>query len=208
MTADLSLRERKPGLRERKKAATREALGRAAMLLAIEHGVEGVTVEAIAAAAGVSPRTFHNYFPGKEEAIVAPLTDGAEAVIEALRDRPPDESVWDSLREVFVGVMMPPESRDEIAALVLVVKANPALLGQQLCGIGEMQREIAEIVAARTGTDAGRDLYPHLLAGAAGTAMRAAIELWADGTTGTGLPDLVDQAIAQLRAGLPPPRGA
>ncbi|GAA2594991.1 TetR family transcriptional regulator [Actinomadura fulvescens] len=194
------------GLRERKKAATREALRLAAMRLAVEHGVERVTVEGIAAAAGVSPRTFHNYFPGKEEAIVATLTEGAQAVIDGLRARPAGEPVWDSLRAVLVGIMLPPETRAETIALLRVVKDNPALMGQQLCGIGEMQREIAEIVAARTGTDAERDLYPHLLAGAAGTAMRAAVELWAEGTTGTDLPDLIDEAFAQLRAGLPPPR--
>ncbi|MFI0449932.1 TetR family transcriptional regulator [Actinomadura sp. 6N118] len=193
------------GLRERKKAATREALRLAAMRLAVEHGVDGVTVEAIAAVAGVSPRTFHNYFPGKEEAIVATVTDGARAVIDALRAHPADEPVWDSLRSVIVGIMLPPETRDETIALLRVIKANPALMGQQLCHLGEMQREIAEIVAARTGTDAGRDLYPHLLAGAAGTAMRAAIDLWAEGTTGTALPDLIDEAFAQMRAGLPPP---
>ncbi|MFG2001893.1 TetR family transcriptional regulator [Spirillospora sp. NPDC048911] len=194
------------GLRERKKAATREALRLAAARLAVEHGVDGVTVEGIAAAAGVSARTFHNYFPGKEEAIVATVTDGARAVIDALRDHPADEPIWDALRTVIVGVMLPPETRDETIALLQVIKANPALIGQQLCHIGEMQREIAEIVAARTGTDPDRDLYPHLLAGAAGTAMRAAVDLWADGMTGADLPDLIDEAFAQLRAGLPPPR--
>ncbi|KAB2352693.1 acyl-CoA-like ligand-binding transcription factor [Actinomadura rudentiformis] len=196
------------GLRERKKAATREALRVAAMRLAVEHGVEGVTVEAIAAAAGVSPRTFHNYFPGKEEAIVATLTDGARAVIEGLRLHPAEEPVWDALRTVIVGIMLPPETRDETIALMRVVKANPALVAQQMCGIGEMEREVAEIIAARTGTDPDRDLYPHLVAGAAGMAMRAAVDLWVEGMTGTDLPDLVDEAFAQLRAGLPPPRTA
>jgi AcrR family transcriptional regulator len=193
------------GLRERKKAATRAALSRAAMRLAVQHGVDGVTVEAIAAAAGVSPRTFHNYFPGKEEAIVATLTDGAQSVIEGLRDRPEDEPVWDSLRLVLIEVLLPSESRDETIALMRLVKQNPGLIAQQLGGLGEMQRQIAEIVAARTGTDARRDLYPHLLAGAAGTAMRAAVDLWTEGLTEVDLPDLVRDAFDQLRAGLPPP---
>ncbi|MBO2447467.1 TetR family transcriptional regulator [Actinomadura barringtoniae] len=193
------------GLRERKKALTREALSRAAMRLAVEHGVEGVTVEAIAAAAGVSPRTFHNYFPGKEEAIVATLTDGAQSVIDGLRVRPDEEPVWDSLRQVLIEVLLPSESRDETIALMRLVKQNPGLIAQQLGGLGEMQRQIAEIVAARTGTDVARDLYPHLLAGAAGTAMRAAVDLWTEGKADTDLPDLVRDAFDQMRAGLPPP---
>ncbi|WP_433135682.1 TetR family transcriptional regulator [Actinomadura nitritigenes] len=192
-------------LRERKKVATRRALSRAAALLAVERGVEGVTIEAIADAAGVSPRTFHNYFPGKEEAIVAPLTDGAQAVIDALRARPAGEPIWDALREVVREALLPTDTRDETIALVRVVKRNPALVGKQLCGLGEMQRQIAEVIAARTGTHAGRDLYPHLLAGAAGVAMRTAVDLWVDGRTGADLPELIDSAFAQLRAGLPGP---
>jgi AcrR family transcriptional regulator len=192
-------------LRERKKVATRQALSRAAALLAVERGVEGVTIEAIADAAGVSPRTFHNYFPGKEEAIVAPLTDGAQAVIDALRARPAGEPIWDALREVVRESLLPTDTRDETIALLRVVKRNPALVGKQLCGLGEMQRQIAEVIAMRTGTHAGRDLYPHLLAGAAGVAMRTAVDLWVDGGSGADLPELIDSAFAQLRAGLPGP---
>ncbi|MFB4296785.1 TetR family transcriptional regulator [Actinomadura sp. NTSP31] len=192
-------------LRERKKVATRQALSRAAARLAVERGVEGVTIEAVADAAGVSPRTFHNYFPGKEEAIVAPFTDGAQAVIDALRARPAAEPIWDALREVVREALLPTDTRDETIALLRVVKQNPALVGKQLCGLGEMQRQIAEVVAARTGTHAGRDLYPHLLAGAAGVAMRTALDLWVDGRTGAELPELIDSAFAQLSAGLPGP---
>jgi hypothetical protein len=60
-----------PGLRERKKIATRQALGLAAMRLAIERGLDNVLVEDIAEAAGVSTRTFNNYFASKYEAICA-----------------------------------------------------------------------------------------------------------------------------------------
>ena len=56
------------GLRETKKAATRTALSRAAAEIALMEGPEAFTVAAIAAAAGVSPRTFHNYFPSREDA--------------------------------------------------------------------------------------------------------------------------------------------
>jgi AcrR family transcriptional regulator len=59
-----------PTLRARKKAETWSAIHEAAAALAVRHGVEGTTVEAVAAAAGVSPRTFFNYFPAKEDAIL------------------------------------------------------------------------------------------------------------------------------------------
>ncbi|MFE7629693.1 TetR family transcriptional regulator [Kocuria sp. NPDC057446] len=69
-----------PTLRARKKAETWSAIHEAAAALAVEHGVEGATVEAVAAAAGVSPRTFFNYFPAKEDAVLgmrAPSLDPA-----------------------------------------------------------------------------------------------------------------------------------
>ncbi|NED89115.1 TetR family transcriptional regulator, partial [Streptomyces sp. SID11233] len=62
--------EKTVGLRERKKAATREAVHKAALSLAVEHGFEHVTVEAIADAAGISRRTFSNYFTAKEDAVL------------------------------------------------------------------------------------------------------------------------------------------
>ncbi|MFI7742081.1 TetR family transcriptional regulator [Kocuria rhizosphaericola] len=59
-----------PTLRARKKAETWSAIHEAAAALAVEHGVDRTTVEAVAAAAGVSPRTFFNYFPAKEDAVL------------------------------------------------------------------------------------------------------------------------------------------
>ena len=68
-------------LRERKKAETWAALHEAAASLALQHGVDQTTVEAIAASAGVSPRTFFNYFEVKEDAIVGlrePVLEAAQ----------------------------------------------------------------------------------------------------------------------------------
>src|SRR6266545_806054 len=64
----------RPSLRERKKQATREALRAAALRLALERGPENVRVDDIAEAAGVSPRTYNNYFSSREQAIVAAVT--------------------------------------------------------------------------------------------------------------------------------------
>src|SRR5690348_16178886 len=71
------------GLRERKKLATREALSAAALRLALEHGPENVRVDGIAAAAGVSPRTYNNYFSSREQAIVAAVVSDREERIAA-----------------------------------------------------------------------------------------------------------------------------
>src|SRR5471030_968529 len=84
------------GRRERKKAETRSALASAAMRLALDHGVDKVTAEAIAEAADVAPRTFHNYFSSKEEAIVSEMADSLARLADGLRTGPADEPVWDA----------------------------------------------------------------------------------------------------------------
>lgn len=194
------------GLRERKKAATRAALSAAANRLAVELGVEHVTVEAIAAAADVSPRTFHNYFSSREEAIVAAIIDWAESLIDELAKRPADEPVWDSLQTVYLDTLDDsPQARARMIAQIEMVMANPTVIANQLAAFDAMRRRFAEAIAARTGTDASHDLYPHLIAGSAAQVVKTSMDLWALGHTDRPLRDLVAEGFAQLRAGLPQP---
>ena len=101
------------GLRERKRLATRRAILMAAIEVVREHGLDAATVDEIARVADVSPRTFFNYFPSKEEALV-----GDMPTLPA-----------DDIQEAFVaerGPILP-----AIAALIAVV-ATPALADQEL----------------------------------------------------------------------------
>ncbi|GAA4622537.1 TetR/AcrR family transcriptional regulator [Cellulomonas oligotrophica] len=114
------------GLRARKKQATWTALRRAALDLFRAHGYDAVTVEQIAAAAGVSRSTFFNYFAGKE----AVLFDGAPGEPAAWRPlleaRPDDEPTWDALCAVLLGVS---EGRADRMDLVRALKqTSPALI--------------------------------------------------------------------------------
>ena len=84
------------GLRERKKVATRAAIGIAAWRLAVERGPDRVRVEDIAEEAGVSRRTFHNYFATKEEAMASVALDRAERIHAALREQQAEESLADA----------------------------------------------------------------------------------------------------------------
>lgn len=196
------------GLRERKKAATRAALSQAAMRLALERGVENVTAEAIAAAADVAPRTFHNYFSSKEEAIVAVLADRGRGFAEALRARPADEPLWDALHHAIVGELSgPPEAMAEFTAQMRLVKSSRSLVAYHLTVFEETDRLLTAAIAERTGTDAGRDLYPQLLAAVAVAAVKTAVEMWLEAGSEAGPVDLAADALTQLRAGLPEPQG-
>ncbi|HEX6421251.1 MAG TPA: TetR family transcriptional regulator, partial [Acidimicrobiales bacterium] len=111
------------GLRERKKAETRRALSSAALRLAREHGPEHVTVDDIAHAAGVSPRTFFNYFPSKDDAIAGVVPSESSELLADLVARPADESPLDALRAMGLAAAARFEQvADEMWARQLLVQ--------------------------------------------------------------------------------------
>ena len=193
------------GLRGRKKAATRAALSAATVRLARELGLDVVTVEAIAEAAGVSTRTFHNYFSSKEEAIMAYGRRIGQKWADMLLSRPAGEPIWDSIEAVLLEVF---DGGGEVIADSLVtaqlIETNPALLARKIDLHEWTQELLCRAIAERTGTNAETDLYPRLINFAAFGATRAAMDLWAGGHAGDrSLADLIRDGVAQLRAGLP-----
>lgn len=199
MPGDLSLRERK-------KIATRAALSRAALRLATTQGLERLTPEAIAEAVGVSPRTFRNYFDSKEEAIVDAMVQQARETSDALRDRPSDEPIWDAIEHVLRDRMsgLPSEELD-ILGLMELARNNVTLFAQHLTVFDALQRTMVEVIAERIGADPVHDMYPRLLAAAAGVCVKTALELHVEGRTTATIADLAVDALHQLRAGLPVP---
>ncbi|MBF8192952.1 TetR family transcriptional regulator [Nonomuraea sp. K274] len=199
------------GLRERKKQATREALMTAALRLALERGLENVRVEDIAAEVGVSPRTFNNYFAGKYEAITARHTDRVRGSVAALRARPEGEPLWEALTEAMIepwarhagqaGAAPEPE----MLASIRMLADEPALRAESLRVAFAADGELAAAIAARTGTDAARDLYPHLVAGAATAAVQAAVAHWLRSDPPVPLVPLLRDSLRALAAGLPVP---
>src|SRR5580698_8250495 len=90
-------------LRERKKAATRQAMGAAALRLALERGLDNVLVSDIAAEANVSSRTFNNYFSSKYEAICSTGIDRSLQIGDELRGRPANEPLWEALTHALLS---------------------------------------------------------------------------------------------------------
>ncbi|WP_246649625.1 TetR/AcrR family transcriptional regulator [Nonomuraea coxensis] len=199
------------GLRERKKRETREALMTAALRLALERGLDHVRVEDIAAAAGVSPRTYNNYFASKYEAIAARHTDRVRGAVAALRARPATEPFWDALTEALTepwarhageGCAAP---GPELLASIRMLSTEPALRAEALRVALAADGELTAAVAERTGTDPARDLYPSLVAAAATAAVQAAVGHWLRADPPVPLVPLLREALRQLAAGLPAP---
>jgi AcrR family transcriptional regulator len=184
------------GLRERKKEATRRALHEAAMRLAVERGLDEVTVEAIADAAGVSRRTFSNYFAGKEDALLYGDEQRMTAMLGAFKSRPPGESSWTALRaslDVLYEEVGDPDR--QWAAQVRLARRHPSVLARQLANYAEFERSLADLIAARDG-------FPHLrarvMAGAFMTALRIASLSWIEEQPVRPLTEVAEETLTEM----------
>jgi AcrR family transcriptional regulator len=193
------------GLRERKKQATREALSKAAMRLAVERGLDNVLVEDIAAAAEVSPRTFNNYFASKYEAICALSLDRSVRVAQALRERPAAEPLWDAIRAAVLSVYSSNDQAPDPAVLsgIRLVVSSPALRGEYLKVLAIMQYDLAHAITERTGGQPGADAFSARgLASAVIAVVQAATERWVFGDPPVAMAGLIGQALTELADGL------
>ncbi|GAA0794324.1 TetR/AcrR family transcriptional regulator [Spirilliplanes yamanashiensis] len=189
-----------PGLRERKKAATRQALHEAALRLAAEHGFERVTVEAIADAADVSRRTFSNYFSSKEEAFFHGDSARLRRMLELLRERPAGEDPWTALGAAAEQLTAEVRGEPDPGWLALRrrVRAHPVLLAHQVAAYTVVERELAAEIARRgPGSTA---LRARVLAATFLTTLRVATQHWIEHPEGTLLAVLREALTAAAPA--------
>src|SRR5690606_33956881 len=109
------------GLRERKKQQTRAALHRAALELVADRGACQVTTEQIAEHAGVSARTFFNYFPTKESAVLGMAPDQVERVAQWLRETPAGTTAGEAVRECLTRYALVLATDEDLRKLRLSV---------------------------------------------------------------------------------------
>jgi AcrR family transcriptional regulator len=192
--------DRAVGLRERKKRATRAALADAALRLCVEHGFDGVTVEQVATDAGVSLRTFFNYFSSKEEAVVAGDVATAAAFVAAFERRPADEPVLDALRSALVEISDHVDR--ERAAQLRALRGTPSLLPHQIAAYSAQERALATAVGHRVG-ETTDDTYPPMVAAAVMAVIRVIIGLWLDDRR--DFAELIEVMVARLAKGFGAP---
>ena len=198
-------------LRERKKLATRRLLRRAALELVAERGLANVTVEDIAEAAEVSPRTFFNYFPSKESVLFGGDTDRAAELREGIAVAAPSGSALDAVRVVLTRDSE--TMADELRSLggdpadwlrrMKVARTDPHVRAAHAAQMAMIERAIAEGLAARLGADQETDPYPGVVAAAAVSVVRACLSFWAGSGGATSLGQLIDEAFLSLAAGFP-----
>src|SRR5262245_29515541 len=165
------------GLRERRRRQTSFDIHDAALRLVRLRGVDKVTVEEISTEAGVSPRTFFNYFPNKETAIAyAPLEIPADLAADFVAAGPaPHWRVLDDvIRLIARNMAENPPRREELADLLAVAQSSPAVASAMLSQFEGFQHQLATLVAERVGAQPGDDV-PTLIAALALAVLRTAL---------------------------------
>jgi AcrR family transcriptional regulator len=192
------------GLRERKKLRTREAIVDAALDLFEQQGFDATTVEDIAAAAEVSPRTFFRYFDSKLDTVMSrnkeePLSFGDLARLSP--EKGPVAAAHELIGNLVNGLF---ESLDEATVRELkVVLTTPSLRSLALEHFHQHQQGLARTYAERLGVPED-DLQPHVLAGVVSTTAWAVLDRWvSEGCDPERLIPMVDEAFGLLQAGWP-----
>jgi AcrR family transcriptional regulator len=144
------------GLRERKKRARREALIDATHRLVAEHGLDAVTVEAICEEAGVSARTFFNYFETKDDAVLGhtpwPLDSAAT---ETFATGGPTGRLIDDLRTLVSSFLTDaPIGRQRVARALELAAKEPRLLARHLAWMEQHKGQLSALIERRLGDDA------------------------------------------------------
>jgi AcrR family transcriptional regulator len=167
-----------PGLRERKKEQTRQAIANAALWLFGERGFDAVTVAEVASAADVSVQTVFNHFPTKEDLVYDQTTTVEEQLLHAVRERPVGESVLAAVGRFWLerfDRIAATDATAGLATMARLVTASPALQARERQIFDRYRDSLASLIANETGATAG-DLEPRVAAAALVDLQRALLD--------------------------------
>ena len=163
---------------QRRRDRTRRALTLAALELFRTKGYNATTVEEIANAADVSPRTFFHYFGSKEEVLFGGHDERRRNLISVLRDRLGAEPVWKAVCTAMMTVVDHFEADpDFFRERARLYASEPGLRAAVLCINDKLVQEMTNVLAERLRCRPG-DLTPRLIATFANATMRSAIDCW------------------------------
>ena len=199
------------GLRERKRRQTRSALISGARALTLEHGLAGFTVEQLCDDVGVSRRTFFNYFPSKEDAVLGLSVDGPpEELLQRFVESGGGEypvPLLEALLELAVvhadrmGI-----TREDYEAMSAVLQREPQLIGRMFAAAEPTSRLLTELIAAREHLPADHPTPRVTTFVIGGLSRRSLDEFFAEGNTLT-YPQLLHRNMEALRYLFPAPTG-
>jgi AcrR family transcriptional regulator len=192
-------------VRERSRRAVQAELTTLAQDLFLAHGYEQTTVDEIAAAAGMSKRTFFRYFASKDDLVIGKYDLLGDRMAEALAARPETEPVWESMRRVFditVHYVQEESERRRTEAMENIVHSSPSLNARYFEKLSRMQALLVEGVADRlVGSSASppADPRPAAIVGAAFACLTAAQATFVASDRSVPFSTLLDASMNALR---------
>jgi AcrR family transcriptional regulator len=167
-------------LRERKKEQTRRLIAETARRLFAERGFDAVTVAEVAREADVSQATVFNYFPTKEDLFYSGLEAFEEALLSAIRNREPNESVLDAFGRFVLeprGLLAAtqPEAVEHLAAITRTITDSRARLAPEQRNFDRYTASLGALIAEETGAGPD-DVEPRVAATALLGVHRALID--------------------------------
>jgi AcrR family transcriptional regulator len=153
------------GLRQRTRDAVREQIAAVALVMFDEQGFDETTVDQIAAAVDISPRSFFRYFSSKEDVVLGdPMLYGErvrQRFVQALESMP----VWEALRAGFEAVVETGESNPEwVLRATRVMISTPTLRARNTeKHLAWMTVLVPLVAAALTGAEAEREYHARVI---------------------------------------------
>ncbi|MFB4193128.1 TetR/AcrR family transcriptional regulator [Streptomyces carpaticus] len=190
-----------PTLRERARSAARAEIAATAVRLFAEHGFEATTVDQIAAAVGISRRSFFHYFGSKEDVVLGDTDALGETVRAALEARPAQESAWTAIGEAFKELRRCAGSEKEQLVLAGIHDQAPSLRARHLEKHLRWQQLLAPEIQRRLGLPPSPAPDPRALAfvAAALACLDAAVDAWYRSGGTDDIEHLFTEAVATLR---------
>lgn len=191
-----------PTLRERTRRAVHAEITDTALRLFAEQGFEATTVDQIAAAAGISRRSFFHYFGSKEDVVLGDLEALGLRVRDALEARPATETAWEALGEAL-KTLRGPDSKSVTALQVAGMYADaPSLRAKHLEKHLRWQELFAPDIERRLGIEPGATADPRARAviAAALACLDIAVEAWRQSGGEADPVELFEAAVAAVRA--------
>jgi AcrR family transcriptional regulator len=189
--------ERPPGLRERKRRETSERIVEKGLKLFVRNGYEATTLDAIAAAAGISRRTFFYYFRSKEDVLLAARDSGfREALRPAMLDESPDQPPLETVQKCLIKLASRYETKESIV-FDRLMESTDALRARKEAVFVETGQILFEAMCELWPSPGRRDGLRLVAMVAMGT-LRVALDKWKQNDAAQPLAHYVRQSFTLL----------
>jgi len=195
-----SMTDHKYGIRESKRRNTHQRITETAIRLFLEQGYDAITLDAIAAAADISRRSFFAYFKSKDEILRTWQLSGWQSFLDEVRQISPDQSPRDAVRHTF-STYLSQYQTEQLKSIAKVMSSSTGLQATKHAAYAEQETALFEVLC-EVWRQPERKLALRLLAMSTVGAIRVAVEIWEQPDNQHSLQHLFGEALDTLKSAL------